>query len=179
MKKDFNVETVAKRILFIRGLKVMLDSELAELFGVKTKELNKAVQRNKDRFPPDFMIRLTPEEIQNLRFQFGTSSLHGGRRYLPYAFTQEGTAMLSGILRSPVAVRANIAIMRAFVKVREILESHKDLSRRLEELERKFNGHDYQLKAVFDAIRELMKEPQKPKRRIGFLEESKAVYRVR
>jgi hypothetical protein len=179
MKKDISVEIVAKRILFIRGLKVMLDSDLAEIYGVKTKELNQAVQRNKDRFPTDFMIRLTSEELRNLRFQIGPSSLHGGRRYLPYAFTQEGTAMLSGILRSAVAVRANIAIMRAFVKVREILETHKDLARRLEALERKFNSHDYQLKAVFDAIKQMMNEPAKPKRRIGFLEEPKAVYKAR
>jgi hypothetical protein len=178
MTKAISVETVAKRILYVRGLKVMLDSDLAELYGVKTKELNKAVQRNKNRFPADFMARLTPVEVQNLRFQIGTSSFHGGRRYAPYAFTQEGAAMLSGILRSSRAIRANIAIMRAFVRVREILETHKDLARRLEELERKFNTHDHQFQSVFNAIRELMKAPEKPKRRIGFLGEPKAVYRV-
>ena len=157
----------------------MLDSDLAQLYGVKTKELNKAVQRNKDRFPADFMFRLASAEVSNLRFQIGTSSFHGGRRYLPYAFTQEGAAMLSGILRSSRAIRANIAIMRAFVRVREILETHKDLARRLEELERKYNAHDHQFQAVFDSIRELMKTPEKPKRRIGFIaEETKAIYRT-
>jgi hypothetical protein len=179
MTKEISAESIATRILFIRGLKVMLDSDLAELYGVKTKELNKAVGRNKERFPPDFMIRLTTSELQNLRFQTGTSSSYGGRRYLPYSFTQEGTAMLSGVLHSAVAVRANIAIMRAFVKVRQILDSHKDLARRLEDLERKFNSHDDQLKAVFNAIKQLLKEPEKPKKRIGFLEESKGVYRVK
>src|SRR5580693_43614 len=132
MTKVISTETIAKRIFFVRGLKVMLDSDLAELYGVKTKEVNKAVQRNKDRFPPDFMIHLTSGEVNNLRFQIGTSSFHGGRRYPPYAFTQEGAAMLSGVLRGPKAVRANVAIMRAFVRVRDILETHKDLARRLE-----------------------------------------------
>ncbi|HJT24201.1 MAG TPA: ORF6N domain-containing protein, partial [bacterium] len=124
MKQIISVDTVAKHILVIRGLKVMLDSDLAELYGVKTKELNKAVQRNKARFPGDFMFRLTEKELGLLRFQIGTSKGRGGRRYLPYVFTQEGVAMLSSVLRSQRAVRVNVQIMRAFVRLRDVLAAH-------------------------------------------------------
>ncbi|HEY5037472.1 MAG TPA: ORF6N domain-containing protein [bacterium] len=169
MKNEIAVDKVAKKILLFRGLKVMLDSDLAELYGVKTKELNKAVRRNKTRFPVDFMFRLTSKEVQNLRFQIGTSSFHGGRRYLSYVFTQEGVAMLSSVLRSQRAVRVNIQIMRAFVRLRELLTVHKDLARRLEALEKKFDTHDAQIKLVFETIRDLMRQPEKPKGRIGFV----------
>jgi hypothetical protein len=125
------------------------------------------------------MFQLTRKETENLRFQFGTSSFHGGRRYPPYAYTEQGVAMLSSVLRSRQAIKVNIEIMRAFARLREILTVNKDFARRLEDLERKFNSHDYQLKAVFDEIRKMMKEPEKPKRRIGFLEEPKALYRAR
>jgi hypothetical protein len=158
-------ERIERRILLIRGQKVMLDADLAELYEVETKELNLAVRRNADRFPEDFMFQLSAPEFRNLRFQFVTSSSWGGRRYPPYAFTEQGVAMLSSVLRSPRAVQVNIAIMRAFVKLREIIASHRDLARRLEEMESKY---DAQFKAVFDAIRELMKPPEKPRRRIGF-----------
>ena len=159
-------ERIERRILLIRGQKVMLDEDLAELYEIETKTLNRAVGRNAGRFPEDFMFQLTAEESQSLRYQFGTSNEgRGGRRYRPYAFTQEGVAMLSSVLRGPRAVQVNIAIMRAFVKLREILATNRDLARRLDELESKY---DEQFRAVFDAIRELMRPPEKPRRPIGF-----------
>ena len=178
MAEVISTYKVEKKILFLRGMKVMLSNDLAELYGVPTKELNKAVKRNMGRFPTDFMFRLNEKELANLRFQFGTSSW-GGHRHPPYAFTEQGIAMLSGVLHSKRAVRVNIEIMRAFARLREILAANKDFARRLEELERKFNAHDAQFGAVFDAIRRLMREPDKPKKRIGFTaEEKRAVYRV-
>ena len=159
-------ERVERRILLIRGHKVMLDSDLAELYGVRTKELNKAASRNLERFPEGFMFRLTVEEYGNLRFQIGTSSLqHGGRRYLPLAFTEQGVAMLSSVLRSRRAIQVNIAIMKTFVKLREMLASHRDLALKLEALERRYDG---QFKKVFEAIQRLMTLPNPPRRRIGF-----------
>jgi phage regulator Rha-like protein len=158
-------ERVERRILLIRGQKVMLDSDLAELYGVETKVLMQAMKRNMDRFPADFTFRLSRQEFRILRSQFVTSSQWGGRRYPPYAFTEEGVAMLSSVLRSERAVQVNIAIMRAFVKLREMLASNRDLARRLDEMEKKY---DVQFKVVFDAIRELMKPPEKPRRKIGF-----------
>lgn len=169
MKQLISVDIVAKHILLVRGLKVMLDSDLAGLYGVKTKELNKAVQRNKTRFPEDFMFRLTAKELGRLRFQIGTSKGRGGRRYLPYVFTQEGVAMLSSVLRSQRAVRVNVQIMRAFVRLRDVLAVHKDLAHRLEVLEKRFDTHDAQIKLVFETIRDLMRQPGKPKDRIGFV----------
>src|SRR5579875_1408688 len=127
-------ERIERRILLIRGQKVMLDANLAELYGVTTKRLNEQVRRNIDRFPDDFMLKLTREEVEALRSQFATSSSWGGRRYNPLAFTEQGVAMLSGVLRSQRAVQVNIAIMRAFVKLREMLASHRDLARRLDEM---------------------------------------------
>ncbi|MGA3071812.1 MAG: ORF6N domain-containing protein [Terracidiphilus sp.] len=158
-------ERIERRILRIRGQNVMMDADLAELYEVETKELNLAVRRNADRFPEDFMFQLSALEFRNLRFQSVTSSSWGGRRYRPYAFTEQGVAMLSSVLRSPRAVEVNIAIMRAFVKLREIIASHRQLARRLEEMESRY---DAQFRAVFDAIRALMKPPEKPRRRIGF-----------
>ena len=142
----------------------MLDKDLAELYEVETKMLNRAVKRNLDRFPGDFMFQLTAEEGNNLRYQNGTSSW-GGRRYSSYAFTEQGVAMLSSVLRSKRAVLVNIEIMRAFVRLRQILGAHADLARKLAALERKY---DSQFKAVFDAIRELMTPPPAKKRPIGF-----------
>jgi hypothetical protein len=144
----------------------MLDADLAELYGVPTKVFNQQVSRNRDRFPADFMFQLTAAEHRVLRSQCVTSKTgRGGRRYLPYAFTQEGVAMLSSVLRSKRAVQVNIAIMRAFVQLREILATHKDLARKLDQMEKKY---DAQFKVVFDAIRKLMQPPVPPKRRIGF-----------
>lgn len=159
-------EVVESKIYFIRGKKVMVDRDLAELYGVPTKSLNLAVKRNFERFPVDFMFQLNSQESEVLRFQFETSKKgSGGRRYLPYVFTQEGIAMLSGVLHSPRAIQVNIAIMRAFVKLREMIASHKDFAQKLEQLEKKY---DAQFRVVFDAIRQLMKEEAKPKRGIGF-----------
>jgi len=164
---------VERRIVLLRGQKVMLDRDLAELYEVETKMLNRAVKRNLERFPDDFMFQLTAEEIDHLRYQNGTSNLRsqigtsrwGGRRYFPYAFTEQGVAMLSSVLRSKRAVMVNIEIMRAFVRLRQILGAHADLARKLAALERKY---DSQFKAVFDAIRELMTPPPAKKRPIGF-----------
>jgi len=174
------VERIERAILVLRGHRLLLDADLAVLYGVETKALNRAVKRNLERFPPDFMFQLTDDEVallrrhfgtsnadgtESLRSQFGTSKGRGGRRYLPYAFTEQGVAMLSSVLRSPRAVRANIEIMRAFVRLRQMLQTNADLARKLAVLEKK---HDAQFKAVFDAIRDLMTPPEKPKRGIGF-----------
>ncbi len=169
-------EIIEKKIFLIRGQKVMLDFHLAELYEVETKALKRAVKRNSERFPDDFCFELTAAEVENLRYHFGTSSW-GGRRYPPLAFTEQGVAMLSSVLRSKRAVQVNIAIMRAFVRLREMLATHKDLARKLEELEKKY---DKQFAVVFEAIRQLMtpSEPP-PKRRIGFgVEEPEVVYRA-
>jgi len=171
------MERIERAILVLRGYKVMLDADLAAMYGVETKVLVRAVKRNGERFPNDFMFQLSLDEFENLRFHFGTSSSWGGRRHLPYAFTEHGVAMLSGVLRSPRAVRVNIEIMRAFVRLRRILASHADLARKLSEIERKY---DAQFKVVFDAIRQLMAPPVKPRRSIGFrVEETRPRYRVR
>lgn len=162
------VTVIEKKILLLRSEKVMLDSDLAELYGVQTKELNRAVKRNLDRFPQDFMFQLSPDEIDSLRFHFGTSKGRGGRRYLPYVFTEQGVAMLSSVLKSKRAVQVNIEIMRAFVRLREMIASNKELASRLNELEKKY---DRQFKAVFDAIRELMAPTKTTVRRIGFQRE--------
>ncbi len=165
-------EIIENKIFLIRDQKVMLDKHLAELYGVTTKGLNRAVKRNLDRFPEDFMFQLTVEEIDCLRFQFGTSNKgRGGRRYSPYAFTEQGVAMLSSVLNSPRAVQVNIAIMRAFVKLRELMISHKDLACKIEELERTVGKHDENFVIVFQAIKKLLegpKEPRKKKLPIGF-----------
>ncbi|MBN2290823.1 MAG: ORF6N domain-containing protein [Pirellulales bacterium] len=159
-------ERIEKSILLIRDQKVMLDSDLASLYGVETKDLTRAVRRNIDRFPGDFMFQLDKQEFEDLRRHFGTSSSWGGRRYPPYAFTEQGVAMLSSVLRSPRAVAVNIEIMRAFVRLRQLLASHADLARKLDALERKY---DTQFKVVFDAIRRLMApSPDKPRKKIGF-----------
>ena len=174
------VEIIEKKIFLIRGQKVMLDVDLAELYGVPTKAFNQAVNRNRVRFPEDFMFKLAPDDLKILRFQFGTSNLRsqfvtsrwGGRRYLPYAFTEQGIAMLSGVLNSPRAVQVNIEIMRAFVRLRRILASHAELARKLDELEGKY---DRQFAVVFEAIRQLMAPPPAHRRRrIGFTAREKS-----
>lgn len=166
-----------RRILLIRQQRVMLSDDLAALYGVETKALNRAVRRNAGRFPGDFMFQLTNEEWADLKCQIGTSSW-GGSRVPPYAFTEQGVAMLSSVLRSPRAVQVNIAIMRAFVRLREMLLSNADLARKLADLERRY---DVQFKAVFDAIRELMAPPPAPpKTEIGFhVKEDAVPYRAK
>lgn len=157
-------ENIVSQIHLIRGEKVILDVDLAILYGVETKQLTRAVRRNIHRFPADFMFQLTIEEMKILRSQFGTSSW-GGRRYPPLAFTEQGVAMLSGILNSKRAIEVNIEIMRTFVKLRQWLSAHKDLERKLTTLEKKY---DENFRIVFEAIKLLMKEEQKPKHPIGF-----------
>ena len=161
------VERIEQAIVLIRGQKVMLDRDLAELYGVTTKAFKQAVKRNIDRFPADFMFILSHQEFTDLRSQFVTSSSSqwGGTRYKPMAFTEQGVAMLSSVLRSKRAVQVNIEIMRAFVRLRQMLAAHKDLSRKLAALEKKY---DEQFKIVFEAIRELMTPPEKETKRIGF-----------
>lgn len=166
------IELIERRIYFIRDQKVMLDADLAEMYQVTTFNFNKAVKRNIDRFPEDFMFQLTKEEAESLRFQIGMSKPQGrgGRRYLPYAFTEQGVAMLSSVLNSERAVQVNIAIMRAFVQLRQMLQSNEELNRKLTALEKKY---DAQFKVVFDAIRQLMTPPAQPRNRIGFRTEEK------
>jgi len=161
------VDAIAAKILEIRGKRVMLDSDLAKLYEVETKNLNKAVKRNVERFPEDFMFRLSKKEVESLRFQIGTSK-RGGRRYLPLVFTQEGVAMLSGVLSSERAVKVNIQIMRAFVRLRQILSLHKDFARKLRELEERFEEHDLDIHDIFEAMRQLMGLPETTKVIRGF-----------
>jgi hypothetical protein len=182
-------ENLAQLVFFIRGERVMLDADLALLYGVETGALNRAVNRNINRFPGDFMFRLTGEDWENLRCQIGISNAsgavspgkrlrsqsvtlkgRGGRRYRPYAFTEQGVAMLSSVLRSPRAVEVNIAIMRTFVQLRRLMDSNRDLARKIEAMEKKY---DEQFAAVFNAIKQLIAEDEarkaQPKRRIGFI----------
>jgi len=159
------VAGIEKAIRLVRGQKVMLDANLAGLYGVETKVLVRAVKRNIDRFPADFMFQLSKEEFADLRFHFGTSSEWGGRRYPPYAFTEQGVAMLSSVLRSRRAVQVNIEIMRAFIRLRRMLASHAELARMLDDLEKKY---DAQFRDVFEAIRQLMAPPEPKRRAIGF-----------
>ncbi|OIN97129.1 DNA-binding protein [Candidatus Desantisbacteria bacterium CG1_02_38_46] len=169
MKELVLQERIERKILLIRGYKVMLDSDLAQLYGVTTKRLNEQVRRNIKRFPDDFMFQLTKKEYDSLRSHFATSKeRRGGRRYLPYSFTEQGVAMLSSVLNSERAIQVNIAIMRVFVKIRKILSTHKELAYKLSQLERKIEKHDEEIQAIFEAIRQLMIPPEKSKRQIGF-----------
>ena len=165
-------ELIEKKIYLIRGQKVLLDRDLAELYRVETKVLKQAVRRNIKRFPDDFMFELSKAEFTLWRSQFVTSKSDKiGLRYSPMAFTEQGVAMLSSVLNSERAIEVNIQIMRAFVKLRQMLSSHADLARKLEALEKKY---DTQFRVVFDAIRALMAETKKPKRKIGFVVKEKA-----
>lgn len=146
----------------------MLDKELAKLYGVSTKRLNEQVKRNVKRFPEDFMFQLTWEEAESSRSQFATLKKGRNIKYLPYAFTEQGVAMLSGVLNSERAVQVNIAIMRAFVRLRQILSTNKELAHKLAQLERKTEKHDTEIRAIFEAIRQLMAPPERPKRKIDF-----------
>jgi hypothetical protein len=163
-------ERIEQAILLVRGQKVMLDSDLADLYAVPTKRLNEQVRRNRRRFPPDFMFQLTPGEARALRSQNATSNRgRGGRRYLPFAFTEQGVAMLSSVLNSERAVVVNIEIMRAFVRLRRLMATHQELARKLTELEAKYEEHDERLTVVFEAIREILAAPrERSKGRIGF-----------
>ena len=169
MKELLPAEIIESKILLIRRHKVMIDSDLAALYGVETKNLLRAVKRNINRFPSEFMFQLDKEEVNNLRLHFGTSSQWGGRRYLPYAFTEQGVSMLSSVLNSERAIQINIAIMKTFVKMREFIATNKALAKKLAELEKKLESHDKNIKVLFDAIKQLM-SPAKPsyKPKIGF-----------
>jgi hypothetical protein len=164
------VERIERKIYFIRDQKVMLDSDLAELYELTTGNMNLAVRRNSRRFPEDFMFQLTAEEAEALILQFARSKPdgRGGRRTLPYALTEHGVAMLSSVLNTDPAAQMNIVVIRAFIKLREVLATHKDLARKIDDLEDKYQEHDHELKVVFDAIWKLISTPAPTKRRIGF-----------
>jgi phage regulator Rha-like protein len=161
------IGVISQKIYFVRSARVMLDADLARLYGVATKNLNKAVKRNMPRFPSDFMFQLSPNEMRNLRFQIGTSSRRGqgGRRYAPYAFTEQGIAMLSSVLRSARAVQVNVAIMRTFVRLREMLATHKELRRKIDAMEKRY---DARFQAIFATIRQMLETPVPAKKPIGF-----------
>lgn len=159
-------QLIENKIFIVRGKKVLLNSDLAVLYGVETKMLNRAVKRNMERFPEDFMFQLTKEEYAELlRCQFGTLKRGQHSKYLPYAFTENGVAMLSSVLNSKRAIHVNIQIMRIFTKIREMIATHKDLKQKVEAMEKKY---DYQFKVVFEAIKQLMEPSQKTSKRIGF-----------
>jgi hypothetical protein len=158
-------ENLAQLVFFVRGEKVMLDADLARLHGVTTGNLNKAVKRNQARFPGDFMFQLNDKETENLIFQSGRSKGRGGRRHQPYALTEQGVAMLSSVLNSERAVQVNIAIMRTFVQLRRLMDTNRELARKIEALEKKY---DEQFADVFAAIKQLIAQPGPPRKRIGF-----------
>ncbi len=160
-------ELIVNKIYLIRGMKVMLDRDLAELYGVETKVLKQAVKRNTERFPEDFMFELDLEEHKNLRSQIVTSSW-GGDRYSPMAFTEQGVAMLSSVLNSKQAIEVNIRIIRIFTKMREILSTHKDILSKLDQLEKKVNKNDEDIQLIFRALKQLLNSPTPSRKRIGF-----------
>lgn len=163
------VQRIENRILMIRGHKVVLDADLADLYGVPTKRLNEQVKRNAERFPEDFVFQLTEEEVESLRSQIATSNTsRGGRRYRPYAFTEHGAIMAANVLNSASAIRMSVYVVRAFVRLREILASNRMLAEKFAELERKVASHDGHIRSLFEAIRQLMRPPAAPGRRIGF-----------
>ncbi|MDP8215775.1 MAG: ORF6N domain-containing protein [Candidatus Kaelpia imicola] len=168
MKKLIMQKKITENIFIIRGHKIMLSTHLAKLYDVETRVLVQAVKRNIERFPKDFMFQLSNREYQNLKSQIVTSSWGGSRRANPYAFTEQGVAMLSSVLKSKSAIQVNIAIMRTFVKLRELISTHKDLLRKLILLEKRVGKHSKDIEAIFDAIRQLITPSEKPKTRIGF-----------
>ena len=174
-------ERIVHAIFVVRGQKVMLSSDLADLYGVSVGALTQAMKRNAERFPKDFVYQLTPEEFAHLKSQIVISKPgRGGRRHSPYAFTEQGVAMLSSVLRSERAAKVNIAIMRAFVRLREALETNRELARKFSELEKRVGQHDEEIGAIIEAIRQLMAPPEKAKREIGFhVRENAPRYRTR
>jgi hypothetical protein len=164
------IEVVTQRIFFIRGQKVIIDSDLADFYGVSIIRLNEQVKRNRSRFPADFMFQINKSELESLRSQIAISKIEGrgGRRYLPYAFTEHGVAMLSSVLRSPHAVQMNILIVRAFIRIREILASNKDLAGKIEELQREQKLQNKHINSIYSILEKLITEPVKPNNPIGF-----------
>src|SRR5213595_374637 len=177
-RKIANVEGT---IHLVRGQRVMLDSDLAAIYGVTTKRLNEQLRRNRSRFPSDFAFQLTAEELTNLRSQIATSSFHGGRRYRPWVFTEHGAIMLASVLNSQIAVQASVRVVRAFVRLREMVAANVQLAAKLKELERRFDSHDEAIANLFAALKQLLEPTKAPKRReIGFhVREEAARYRVR
>ncbi len=177
-RKIANVEGA---IHLIRGQRVMLDSDLGAIYGVTTKRLNEQLRRNRSRFPSDFAFQLTAEEFTNLKSQIATSSFHGGRRYRPWVFTEHGALMLASVLNSEIAVQASVRVVRAFVRLREMVAANAQLAVKLEELERRFDSHDDAIANLFATLKQLLEPPEAPKRReIGFhVREEAARYRVR
>lgn len=168
------IEAIDEKIYLVRGQKVMLDSDLAEIYQVETKMLNRAVKRNLTRFPIDFMSQLTAEEVESMRFQIGTASASKRNvRFRPFAFTEHGAVMLASVLNSPTAIEASIKVVRAFVKMRSILALHQDLAERIEELEKVTDKHDQNFTVVSQLLSEIFRDPKFLKRKIGFVEEKK------
>ena len=160
-------EVIISKIYVVRGQKVMIDRDLAEMYGVTTGNLNRSVKRNMKRFPEDFIFQLTNDEFKNLIFQNGTSSW-GGTRKMPYVFTEQGVAMLSSILNSDTAIEVNIRIIRIFTRLRELVLTHKDILLKLEQIEQKITGHEDDIQMIFSAMKQLVQEPNPPRKRIGF-----------
>jgi ORF6N domain len=172
--------SVESAIYLIRGYRVMLDSDLASIYGVTTKRLNEQVRRNHSRFPEDFAFQLTPKEFTNLRSQIATSSLHGGRRYRPWVFTEHGALMLGNVLNSDIAVHASIRVVRAFVRLREMVAANAQLAAKLQELERRLDSHDEAIVDLFATLKRLLEPEPKPRREIGFhVRERAARYRIK
>jgi len=174
------VDNVEGAIYLIRGQRVMLDSDLAAIYGVTTKRLNEQLRRNRKRFPQDFAFQLTTEEFRNLRSQFATSKGRGGRRYFPWVFTEHGAIMLASVLNSDIAVQASVRVVRAFVRLREMLAANAQLAAKLEELERRLDSRDEAIVDLFAALKRLLEPEPKPKREIGFhVRERSARYRTK
>ncbi len=171
MQTLLSEELIISKIYLIRNRKVMLDKDLAELYNVETKAFNQAVKRNMQRFPPDFLFQLTPKEYENLRSQIVTSSW-GGSRYVPYAFTEQGVAMLSSVLKSETAIQVNIQIVRLFTKMRELILGNKEVLLKLADLEKKVNASEDDIKIIFNYLRELLQPPSPPRNKIGFKQEN-------
>jgi hypothetical protein len=180
MSPTRKIDNVESAIYLIRGQRVMLDSDLAAIYAVTTKRLNEQLKRNRSRFPEDFAFQLTAEEFTNLKSQFATSSLHGGKRKLPWVFTEHGAIMLASVLNSDIAVQASVRVVRAFVRLREMVAANAQLAAKLEELERRLDSHDEAIVDLFAALKRLLEPEAKPKRQIGFhVRERSARYRTR
>ena len=178
--QQLRLEKIDELILLVRGQKVMLDTDLAEIYDVPLKRLNEQVRRNLKRFPEDFAFQLTRQEFANLKSQFATSSSHGGRRKLPWVFTEHGAIMLASVLISAVAVDASVRVVRAFVRIREMLSANKELAKKFAELEQRLDGHDSALGNLFEAIRQLLTPTEEPKREMGFhIHEEPVPYRIK
>ncbi len=172
MAITINDDRIISKIFYIRGQKVMLDEDLAKLYNVETKRLNEQVKRNIDRFPKDFMFQLTPKEFGNLKSQIATSSW-GGKRKLPLAFTEHGILMLSGVLNSKVAIKVNVRIIRIFIKMREMLLTHKDILLKLEQLEKEVTDNTKDIQIIFHHVKQLLNPPNPPRRKIGFIQDDR------